>query len=82
MPWRIGIGSGVVVITYAGLIAARPDSVHGGVGGPAALLTLCAYTLGAMLIASGPVVGLPTAMVGLLPVAIAINIMVGGADPP
>ncbi|MDF3293260.1 hypothetical protein [Streptomyces silvisoli] len=53
MPWRIGIGSGVVLITYVGLIAARPDSVRGGVGGPAALLALCGYTLGAMPIASG-----------------------------
>jgi energy-coupling factor transport system substrate-specific component len=75
--WRIGIGAIIVAITYGGLISAKPDSVHGGVGGPAALLALCGYTLGAMLIVSGAVAGLPTTTVALLPVAITINIVMG-----
>lgn len=75
--WRIGIGAVIVAITYGGLISAKPDSVHGGVGGPAALLALCGYTLGAMLIVSGAVAGLPTTTVALLPVAITINIVMG-----
>ncbi|MEV8590119.1 hypothetical protein [Streptomyces sp. NPDC051180] len=66
-----------MALTYAGLIAARPESVHGGVGGPVALLALCGYTLGAMLIVSGAMAELPTATVALLPVAITINIVMG-----
>ncbi|MGW2456104.1 hypothetical protein ACWCTA_32985 [Streptomyces sp. NPDC001704] len=74
--WRLGLGAAVVFTTYAGLIVARPTSEH-GVGGPAALLALIGYTLGAMLIVSGAVGRLPTTTVALLPVAVTVNIVMG-----
>lgn len=74
--WRIGWGTGVVLVTYAGLIAVRPTSEH-GVGGPIALLALVGYTLGALLIVSGAVARLPPTTVALLPVAITVNIVMG-----
>ncbi|MDI5963271.1 hypothetical protein POF50_004175 [Streptomyces sp. SL13] len=75
--WRIGWGTGLVFVTYAGLIAARPTSAHGGVGGPVALLALLGYTVGAMLIVSGAVDRLPPTTVALLPVAITVDIVMG-----
>ncbi len=74
--WRIGWGTGVVLVTYAGLIAVHPTSTH-GVGGPIALLALVGYTLGALLIVSGAVARLPPTTVALLPVAITVNIVMG-----
>ncbi|BBC91386.1 hypothetical protein HEP81_00217 [Streptomyces griseofuscus] len=74
--WRIGMGTGVVLVTYAGLIAVHPTSKH-GVGGPIALLALVGYTLGALLIVSGAVARLPPTTVALLPVAITVNIVMG-----
>ncbi|GAA2503436.1 MULTISPECIES: hypothetical protein [Actinomycetes] len=74
--WRIGWGTGVVLVTYAGLIAVHPTSKH-GVGGPIALLALVGYTLGALLIVSGAVARLPPTTVALLPVAITVNIVMG-----
>ncbi|MDO0924229.1 hypothetical protein QQY24_01910 [Streptomyces sp. TG1A-8] len=73
---RAGVGAAVVAATYAVLIAVRPTSEH-GVGGPAALLALLGYAAGAMLIVSGAMAGMATATVSLLPVAVAVNIVMG-----
>lgn len=76
-PWaRIALGTAVVVLTYAYLIAIRPTSPH-GVGGPAALLALVGYLAGSLLIVSGAMARLSTSTVTLFPVAITINIVIG-----
>lgn len=74
--WRIGLGTTVILLTYVALIAAKPTSAH-GVGGPAALLALGGYGIGAMLIISGAMARLPTTTLTLLPVAITVNIVMG-----
>ncbi|WP_157767802.1 MULTISPECIES: histidine kinase [Actinosynnema] len=76
-PWaRVALGTSVVVVTYAYLIATRPTSPH-GVGGSAALLALGGYLLGSVLIVSGAMARLSASTVTLFPVAITINIVVG-----
>jgi energy-coupling factor transport system substrate-specific component len=72
-------GTVVVVATYLYLILVQPAAVGDGVasGGTPALITLGGYVLGALLIAIGAINRLPTTTVVLVPVAIAINIVVG-----
>ncbi|CAN5307633.1 hypothetical protein BH11ACT3_BH11ACT3_26110 [soil metagenome] len=72
-------GTVVVVATYLYLILVQPAAVGDGVGsgGTPALITLAGYVIGALLIAAGAINRLPTTTVVLVPVAIAINIVVG-----
>jgi energy-coupling factor transport system substrate-specific component len=71
-------GTVVVVATYLYLIIAQPAAVGEGLGGGTpALITLAGYVIGAILIAVGAINRLPTTTVVLVPVAIAINIVVG-----
>lgn len=69
-------GTVVVVATYLYLILAQPTDVAEGLG-TSALITLAGYVLGSILIAIGAINRLPTTTVVLVPVAIAINIVVG-----
>lgn len=73
----ITLGTLVVVATYVYLVVVRPASLEGAVGGSGALIALVGYLVGAVLIIVGAMSALPTASVALLPVAIAINLVVG-----
>jgi energy-coupling factor transport system substrate-specific component len=71
------LGTLVVIATYAYLVIARPASLHHGGTGSAALLALAGYLVGSVLIITGAMSRLPTSTVALLPVAIALNVVVG-----
>lgn len=80
--WRpawayITVGTLLVVLTYVYLVITKPGSLHGGGTGTAALVTLAGYLVGSLSIITGTMKRLPTSTVALLPIAIAINIVVG-----
>ncbi|AHH95375.1 hypothetical protein GCM10010174_58890 [Kutzneria viridogrisea] len=69
---KIAAGTLVVLATYVYLVLERP-----GVSGIGALVALAGYLLGSVLIILGATDRLSTSAVALVPVAIAINIVVG-----
>jgi energy-coupling factor transport system substrate-specific component len=76
---RIFVAAGAIVIaaTYLYLILFQPvDLAEGGLG-QSSLIAIVGYVLGAILIAVGAIHRLPTATIALVPVAIAVNIVVG-----
>jgi energy-coupling factor transport system substrate-specific component len=76
---RIFIAAGAVVIaaTYLYLILFQPVDIAEGGLGQSSLIAIVGYVLGAILIAVGAIHRLPTATIALVPVAIAVNIVVG-----
>ena len=73
----IGLGAAVIVATYLYLVILRPAGVgHGGTD-QSSLIAIVGYVAGAVLISAGAIQRLPTATIALVPVAIAINIVVG-----
>ncbi|MBV9846909.1 MAG: hypothetical protein JOZ47_17845 [Kutzneria sp.] len=69
---KIAAGTVVVLATYVYLVLERP-----GASGTGALVALAGYLLGSVLIGLGAVDRLSTSSVTLIPVAMAINIVVG-----
>lgn len=70
------LGALVVIATYLYLIIGQPTDIAAGLG-PSALIALAGYLIGAILIGVGAIHRLPTNTLVLIPVAIAINIVVG-----
>lgn len=72
------LGVAVIVATYAYLVIARPaEAAEGATAGIGALVALIGYLIGAALIIAGAMHNLSTRSLTLIPVAIAINIVIG-----
>lgn len=78
----ITLGALIIVATYLYLVVLQPvitpdsDGVS-ALTGQASLVAIVGYVVGALLIAVGAIHRLPTATVAMVPVAIALNIVVG-----
>ena len=70
-------GTLIVVATYLYLVIAQPVELQHSSTGPAGLIAMAGYLLGAILIAMGSIQRLSTNVVAMIPVAIALNIVVG-----
>ncbi len=69
-------GAVIIVATYLYLVIGQPVDIAAGLG-PSALIALAGYLIGAVLIGVGTIHRLPTNTLVLIPVAIAVNIVVG-----
>ncbi|MEV0702587.1 hypothetical protein AB0I53_32345 [Saccharopolyspora sp. NPDC050389] len=78
-PWGyVAAGTAVILATYLYLLVERPSSLHeSGHGSSAALIALGGYLIGSLLVIAGASALLPTSTVAMLPVAIAINVVIG-----
>jgi len=73
----VAIGAVVIIATYLYLILGQPSEFAEGDFGQASLIAIIGYLLGSVLIAAGTIHRLPTTTIALVPVAIAVNIVVG-----
>ncbi|MBN9610913.1 MAG: histidine kinase [Actinobacteria bacterium 69-20] len=71
------LGALIVVATYLYLVVWRPTEIAHTSTGRASLIAIGGYVIGAVLLAVGSIHRLPTTTVALIPVAIALNIVVG-----
>lgn len=73
----ITVGALIVVATYLYLVIGQPVEMAESSTVPAGLIAMAGYLVGAVLIASGSIHRLPTSTIAMVPVAIALNIVVG-----
>ena len=73
----IALGAVIVVATYLYLVLGRPADVAESSTSQASLIAIAGYVIGAVLLAAGSIHRLPTATIAMVPVAIALNIVVG-----
>lgn len=73
----VAAGAIVIVLTYLYLVLFQPVDVAEAGLGQSSLIAIVGYLLGSLLIAVGAIHRLPTATIALVPVAIAVNIVVG-----
>ena len=73
----ITVGAIIVVATYLYLVVGQPVEMAESSTGPAGLIAMAGYLVGAVLIAAGSIHRLPTSTIAMIPVAIALNIVVG-----
>lgn len=73
----VAIGSVVIVATYLYLVIGQPTEVAESSTSQASLIAIGGYVIGAILLAAGSIHRLPTATIAMIPVAIALNIVVG-----
>lgn len=75
--WLNWLGAALIVGTYIFLIASQPAEVAGGFGNLAGLVTLVGFLGGAVLLLVATLPTLPTSTVVLLPIALALNVVIG-----
>ncbi|MCR2783883.1 MULTISPECIES: ECF transporter S component [unclassified Microbacterium] len=73
----VAVGSLVIVATYLYLVVGQPTEVAESSTSQASLIAIGGYVIGAILLAAGSIHRLPTATIAMIPVAIALNIVVG-----
>lgn len=73
----VAVGSVVIVATYLYLVIGQPTEVAESSTSQASLIAIAGYVIGAILLAAGSIHRLPTATIAMIPVAIALNIVVG-----
>lgn len=73
----IVIGTLIVLATYLYLVIAQPTELADNASAPAGLIAMAGYLVGAVLIAAGSIHRLSTVTIAMVPVAIALNIVVG-----
>jgi energy-coupling factor transport system substrate-specific component len=73
----IAVGAVVIVSTYLYLVIGQPTEVAESSTSQASLIAIAGYVIGAILLAAGSIHRLPTATIAMIPVAIALNIVVG-----
>jgi energy-coupling factor transport system substrate-specific component len=73
----VTLGALVIIATYLYLVVLRPTGVSTGGLDQSSLIAIAGYVIGSVLIAVGAIHRLPTATIALVPVAIALNIVVG-----
>jgi energy-coupling factor transport system substrate-specific component len=74
---QVGLGLAIIVATYVFLVLTRPAGLDQGLGNSNALIALAGYLIGAGLIVWGVAGQFTTSTYALIPIAIAINIVVG-----
>lgn len=73
----IALGTVIIVATYLYLVVGQPTDIAENTFSQAGLIAIAGYVIGAILLAMGAIHRLPTATVAMVPVAIALNIVVG-----
>ncbi len=73
----VATGAVIVVATYIYLVVAQPAGMADSGTTRAGLIAMAGYVIGAVLIAAGSIHQLPTTTIAMIPVAIAVNIVVG-----
>ena len=73
----IGLGAVIIVATYLYLVFGQPTEIAESSFSQSGLIAIVGYVIGAILLAMGSIHRLPTATVAMVPVAIALNIVVG-----
>ncbi|GGL77593.1 ECF transporter S component [Glutamicibacter protophormiae] len=70
-------GTLLLVTTYTVLVITQPTDLTGGLGQGVALATFAAYLLSALLLLAAVLQDLPVSTLTLIPVALALNILLG-----
>lgn len=73
----IAVGTVIIVATYLYLVIGQPTDIAESSFSQSGLIAIAGYVIGAILLAMGAIHRLPTATVAMVPVAIALNIVVG-----
>ncbi|MDI2099291.1 ECF transporter S component [Ruicaihuangia caeni] len=73
----VAVGAVIIVATYLYLVIGQPAEVAESSTSRASLIAMGGYLIGALLLAIGSIHRLPTATIAMVPVAIALNIVVG-----
>ncbi len=73
----VAAGTIIIVATYLYLVVGQPTEIAESSFSQAGLIAIAGYVIGAILLAMGAIHRLPTATVAMVPVAIALNIVVG-----
>lgn len=73
----IAVGTIIIVATYLYLVVGQPADIAESSFSQSGLIAIAGYVIGALLLAMGAIHRLPTATVAMVPVAIALNIVVG-----
>lgn len=73
----ITVGAVIIVATYLYLVIGQPTELKDSSTSTAGLIAMAGYLIGAALLASGSIHRLPTTTITMIPVAIALNIVVG-----
>ena len=73
----IATGAAIIVATYLYLVLGQPAEVAESSTSSAGLIAMAGYLIGAVLLAIGSIHRLPTATIAMIPVAIALNIVIG-----
>ena len=71
------VGTLLVVATYLFLVITQPSGMDQTATGSAGLIAMAGYLIGAVLLAAGSIHRLSTGTIAMVPVAIALNIVVG-----
>ena len=73
----IALGTIIIIATYLYLVIGQPTDIAESSTSQSGLIAIAGYVIGAILLAMGTIHRLPTATVAMVPVAIALNIVVG-----
>lgn len=73
----ITLGAAIIVATYLYLVLGQPTEVGESSTSSAGLIAMAGYLIGALLLAIGSIHRLPTTTIAMIPVAIALNIVIG-----
>lgn len=73
----IALGAIIVIATYVYIVVAQPAEIAESATSQASLIAIAGYVVGAILLAAGSIHRLPTVTLAMVPVAIALNIVVG-----
>ncbi|WP_313810550.1 ECF transporter S component [Glutamicibacter sp.] len=70
-------GTSLLVVTYLVLVITQPTNLTSGMGQGVALATFAAYLISALLLLAAVLPDLPVSTLTLIPVALALNILLG-----
>ncbi len=73
----VAAGTLIIIATYLYLVVGQPTEIAENTLSQSGLIAIAGYVVGAILLAMGAIHRLPTATVAMVPVAIALNIVVG-----
>ncbi len=73
----VAVGTVIIIATYLYLVVGQPTEIAESSFSQSGLIAIAGYVVGAILLAMGAIHRLPTATVAMVPVAIALNIVVG-----